>query len=445
MIIEKLEFWNYRCFEHLEIDFDPKLTVIVAPNGAGKTTILDGITVVFGTYLGAFDESKGSGFIGTDIRLVRNSLTGWYEAAPPVKTVAKICTSDKKDISISRQNNSTAPNSKTSIKDAKPLTQLAKMLQEGVRKQEPINLQILTYYGTGRIWKETKLIDLSKSTLSQSRTIGYRDCMNPSSSFKLFAYWFKQLTLSILQAKESEKYATESTTKLLIDLHDAVKSAVDKAISFSGWSDIRYDGRFDEITVSSQDKIVIPVSMVSDGIKSIVSMAADIAFRCVKLNPHLLDKAVEKTKGIVLIDEIDMHLHPQWQQIVVPAFIEAFPNIQFIVTTHSPQVLTTVPPESIRILRENHVEHVTFSLGAQSNDLLYMIQHVDPRPQNIEIVQKLNKYAKLVNHNEWGTQDALKLWSELCDWGGEYEKELRRLEIDVRIREYERSINEKNS
>ena len=80
-------------------------------------------------------------------------------------------------------------------------------------------------------------------------------------------------------------------------------------------------------------------------------MAADLAYRMVRLNPDLGAMAALETPGIVLIDEVDMHLHPSWQQAVVYDVRKAFPNVQFIVTTHSPQVLSTVPAEAIRILR----------------------------------------------------------------------------------------------
>ena len=80
-------------------------------------------------------------------------------------------------------------------------------------------------------------------------------------------------------------------------------------------------------------------------------MAADIAYRMARLNPDLGENVALQTPGVVLIDEVDMHLHPSWQQTVINDLTRAFPLVQFIVTTHSPQLLTSVPPESIRILR----------------------------------------------------------------------------------------------
>ncbi len=73
-----------------------------------------------------------------------------------------------------------------------------------------------------------------------------------------------------------------------------------------------------------------------------LALVGDIAYRCYKLNAHLGEEAPQRTHGIVMIDEVDMHLHPSWQQTVLTDLCSAFPKLQFIVTTHSPQVLSTV-------------------------------------------------------------------------------------------------------
>ena len=109
-------------------------------------------------------------------------------------------------------------------------------------------------------------------------------------------------------------------------------------------------------------------------------MVADLAYRMVRLNPFLGRRAILDTPGIVLIDEIDMHLHPSWQRDSTAGFTKAFPKVQFIVTTHSPQVLGSVPPDSIRVLEWEKefvgVRRVNFSLGATSYQILQDIQNV---------------------------------------------------------------------
>lgn len=189
-------------------------------------------------------------------------------------------------------------------------------------------------------------------------------------------------------------------------------------------------------------------------------MVGDIAHRCIKLNPHLGQEAAQKTPGIVLIDEVDMHLHPRWQQLVLTQLQNAFENIQFIVTTHSPQVLTTVKPECIRALRwmtlpseqaqRNMIQPQTaharvevldgfaFSEGAESQQLLKDILGVDPRPENLTIVQDLHKYLTLIQNDHWDSPEAEALKTKLSAWGHEHEPALIRAEMDIRMRQYRR-------
>ena len=86
----------------------------------------------------------------------------------------------------------------------------------------------------------------------------------------------------------------------------------------------------------------LPLSSLSDGVRNMIALIADIAHRCARLNPHLSEEAARQTPGVLLIDEVDMHLHPRWQQLVVDLLRKAFPSLQIILSTHSPHVLSTV-------------------------------------------------------------------------------------------------------
>jgi len=156
---------------------------------------------------------------------------------------------------------------------------------------------------------------------------------------------------------------------------------------------------------------------LSDGIRNMIGMVADIAFRSTKLNPNLGPYAARETPGVVLIDEVDMHLHPEWQQRVLGTLTEAFPRIQFIVTTHSPQVLTTVQKESIRVIEWKSGKvcittpvHETYA--QESRRTLEDVLNVSSRPP-LDINEKLHRYLQLVEDGNETLQDAVHLRSEL--------------------------------
>src|SRR5262249_37770750 len=153
----------------------------------------------------------------------------------------------------------------------------------------------------------------------------------------------------------------------------------------TGWGNIDWDQDQGCVVAEHGSHGRLPLVALSSGVRNMVALTADLAHRCARLNPALGEDAARDTPGVVLIDEVDLHLHPTWQQKVVALFQNAFPRIQLIVSTHSPQVLSTVNVDSIRLikLRDGHgqVETPQFQTkGVESADVLAAIMGVDPIP-----------------------------------------------------------------
>jgi hypothetical protein len=186
---------------------------------------------------------------------------------------------------------------------------------------------------------------------------------------------------------------------------------------------------------------LLPVSQLSDGIRSVVALVADLAFRCVRLNSFYGQHAPEETNGIVLIDEIEQHLHPGWQQRILPALREAFPRIQFIVTTHSPEVLSTVESRQIRILRDNKCYAAPpGALGAESQRLLQDVLGLkDARPP-IPAVDELKEYLALVDQEQWDSNRAKELRTILDTRYQGYEPSLLEADLHIENRMWEREM-----
>ena len=183
------------------------------------------------------------------------------------------------------------------------------------------------------------------------------------------------------------------------------------------------------------------IEQLSDGYRTTLAMVMDIASRMAEANPDMPDPL--QTEGVVLIDEVDLHLHPGWQQTILLDLMRTFPNIQFIVSTHSPQVVSSVKPECLRVIdwldEQPRLIPVSFSEGAEAQQVLLDVLGVkSPRVEQLEIVQKLKKYQQLVDSNDWDTKDALKLRQTLDEWGADYEPELVRLDVDIRLKSLNR-------
>jgi predicted ATP-binding protein involved in virulence len=177
-----------------------------------------------------------------------------------------------------------------------------------------------------------------------------------------------------------------------------------------------------------------------------LALVIDLARCMAQANPHLGAEAIDAC-GVVLIDEVDLHLHPRWQQRVLPDLLRTFPNIQFIVSTHSPQVLTTVLPNQIVLLERQAAkitaEAVTSSYGAESGRLLQEILGVDQRPpgEQNEFTAMLNRYAEIVSANRGEEDQALELRRRL-DEMSPHDPGLIRLDMEIRRRRVLRRAKE---
>lgn len=142
--------------------------------------------------------------------------------------------------------------------------------------------------------------------------------------------------------------------------------------------------------------------MLSDGYRNMVAMVADIALRAATLNPQFGAEAARATSGLVLIDEIELHLHPKWQREVIPSLRRAFPKMQFIATTHSPQVVASVQRDQVRLFDNNRlIDAELFVEGRASNELLTDVFGVLPRPA--ATARELDELFRLLDLEDYDT------------------------------------------
>lgn len=429
--LERLNLQNYRRFIALEIGFHERLTVVVARNGCGKTAVLDAIAVALGPFIGAFDSGKGVHFATSDVRLARNlnAPIGEMEVQYPLRMEATGLVDGRKETWIREL---ATAKSHTTYGEARSLIDYGKHLQRMVRNNadgnitEPPALPLISYYGTGRLWSEKRLTSGKKSTDAASRMAGYMDCLDSSSRYRIFSDWFERLCRMEFEERESAHKFKEVQSLL-----KAIRSAVDTVLAPSGWTNISFKSSELGIVAEHPSEGTLPVQWLSDGIRNLIGLAADIAHRAVRLNSHLGAEAVRQTSGIVLIDEVDMHLHPEWQQIILSSLLEAFPSIQFIVTTHSPQVLTTVKREHIRLLNADGSATVPDdgTYGAESARVLEEIFGVHSRPQTVESVAILRQYLDLVEGGKASTPEALSLRRDLETTLGKNDPDLHMADI----------------
>lgn len=427
MKLETLQLTNFRRFKHLQVSFHPELTVLAARNGQGKTSVLDAATIVLGPFVGAFDLGKSKAIEHKDARYHSLPEQSDSEQVFPVRLEAQLAGLQQH---IVRELN--GAKGRTTIKDAAELASQGKALMDQVRALEPVPLPLLAYYGSGRLWNAHKNIS-RKSVLSTSRTMGYEDCFSSASSFTQVQQWMTKATYAVLQQQSMEAYQGYT----LADQVRGIQNTVDRVLTNEGWSGFHYSMQHEELAMTHTDLGVLPVSMLSDGVRAMVSLVADMAWRCAKLNPQMGADAQQKTEGIVFIDEVDMHLHPEWQQTVIKALRAAFPNVQFIVTSHSPQVLSTIRRENIRVIQTQADGTATAeapvarTYGEPSGDVLHSVMLVDPQPPVAE-KQDLQRLTELVDQGLYDQPAAVELMQRLTAALGEQHPQLQRLQRSIK-------------
>lgn len=448
MTINYLSLHNFRSFKNFEISFDEKLTVIVAENAVGKTAILDAVAISLGTFIGGFDTGVNKGFSINDARLKiikKNDFgTNTMESSYPILLKAE---GTIKNESIKWERSLSGSKSKTTNTKAKLLRDYAKNLQESVREEKNVTLPIVSYYGTGRLWDKKNLTKKFSSKISRSRLFGYNKALESASTYNEFNKWFTDesrnindiiINMIIKENYVDSKDILEKVKEIKeINQLNQVKKAINECLKTSQWSNISFDSEFKEITVDHPTQGTIPISRLSDGVRNMIAMVSDIAYRCIKLNPHLKDSPYE-TKGIVLIDEVDMHLHPLWQQKVIQSLQNAFGNIQFIMTTHSPQVISSIEGKHIRVIDPNlDVSSPTGTSGAESIRILKDVFGTDARSPENKYTKLLNEYKELVYTDKWSIPRALEIRKKLDEQWQNSEPYLQKIDLYIENKEWE--------
>ncbi|MGL5694554.1 MAG: AAA family ATPase [Peptostreptococcaceae bacterium] len=388
MKINKIDIENFHGFENASFNLDDNFTLFVGENATGKTSILDALAVAIGGFILGIDGIDSRNILPNEVRRkqIEQGKIINLEKQYPVK-ISAIGFCDDKQIKWERSLNS--EKGRTTRTNAKEIIDIAKSKNDMVKKDEECILPVFSYHGTGRLWARTVDTDEDSIFETGSRTLGYKRCLSPASNEKFLKKWLKKMTLVEIQ-EEIEIYQFRAVKRAIEDFISNV--SLDNEII--GKSKVTYSINSDELMITLENGKRLPFNLLSDGYRNVIGMVADIAFRMAVLNPHLEKDAIKKTPGIVLIDEIDLHLHPQWQRKIVSDFKRVFPNIQFVATTHSPFIIQSLDKGELRNLDKQNIEDKFSQYNSMSvEDITEDIMGVD-MPQWSERKNKMYEASK---------------------------------------------------
>lgn len=454
--IGSLTLRNYRCFSACEVRLDPKLTVLVAENGRGKTTILDALSAALEPVVdGLTGVSQWNGIGIHDVRVVRQEGV-MMPVLPTEISATGIIDGEKQTWRLGRSG--VTPHSRNSTKDLKSMRARVQSMRARLesfaseeREMAP-PLPLVAYYGTGRLWAPQRLTRgrLQRDLSALGRLSGYQDCLSSDSSFKTFVAWYGDMAHA---ARSSTSFAARPSEQPVL-LLAAVRQATATVLEPTGWTVLDWDypptsatglpPRGGRLVVEHEDHGRHSLSQLSDGVRNMIALVADVAHRCARLNPQFGEDAPLRTPGVLLVDEVDMHLHPRWQQEVIRLLQRAFPLLQVVVTTHSPQVLSTVDSESIRMISVDEVGIGHLKLpdyqtrGVESADVLARVMGVHGVPR-IEEAEWLSRYRALVQIGHESSAEAAGLWMHLTQHFGEQHPVMHEIGVLKRLQEFKRA------
>lgn len=408
MRIKSLKVENFRGMNDFSLAFDPKVTVIVAPNGIGKSSILSATATLLSWFVARLRRDSGVGHSIRDIDISNGKAFSALQAQVELPLSGTTAT-----WSLVRGR----------VRDRKSdLSELNHALVSYRVDDVDLSLPIIVFYGVTRAVIDVPVRIRTKHTFN--KVDAYDRAFEGHANFRLFFEWFRQREDIENEALAISRYS-DSPFQTDPQL-DAARQAIAQILP--EYKNLRVRRSPLRMTIEKSGA-ELQVDQLSDGEKCYIALVGDIARRLSVASGEGSNPL--QGAGIVLIDEIDLHLHPAWQRQVVPKLTQVFPNIQFIVSTHSPQVIGETVAGSIRALQrgDNGIELSVpqQAYGLNSVALLRSIMgdkgistSVDSQIETIEIEIVSGRIDK-----------AKELLSQLKDQTGGSTEELAGLEADI--------------
>jgi predicted ATP-binding protein involved in virulence len=400
--LHELRVENYRCFEALTFPLEEDSTVLFAENGGGKTALLTAMAMGLAVF------QKGSPkALKLDTRRAPRMRTldekGRREPAGPCTITWTATVGETESVEWSTV---VQPASGRTTKRHQPILEaIEKIRVPGDR------WPLFAWYGVDRMGRGRGRQRPGERT--RDRWEAYTSSLDPNLDDGPLLQWLQDEMLGDVARNrqgEPERFFDKAVMEATVRATPGVANA---------W----YDPVEQSPVVRFDDGHVAPWSELSDGYHVFIALVADIARRAVMLNEIDGADAPARMEGVVLIDELDLHLHPRWQRVALPRLQSAFPRLQFIVTTHSPQVLSSAENRQVRRLFDGKLqEHDVFVQGRDSNAILRELMHTDDRDE--EGARALRELYEAIDREDRSQAD--RLYTELLARWGDRDPELIR-------------------
>ncbi|MFO0574952.1 MAG: AAA family ATPase [Polyangia bacterium] len=404
----KVQIENFRAAEQLNLPLHPRLTVLYGRNASGKTTVLDAVAIGLSAIARRLPMSSED----VEQRLPQfrdaDRHTRWRQGKREEKAKRISVSlwgqpqergSDPLHWLVGRPWASRGP--EVADREDPQLQPYLDAVNEALRTGDTtIAMPVFAYYGVERAVSERAKEDARPPKESPSRPAGLEGALHAAAQFEKAAQWFRGMEdIEVRRQREKRDYEHPALA--------AVRAAIAAAVKTPDGSYVR-NLRVDADTSKLRIDFVrsngavenLEIGQLSDGFRTHLALVLDLARRMAQCNPSP-DEQMERdgfglrSNAVVLIDEVDLHLHPAWQQTVLPGLLEAFPRAQFIVTTHSVLTLGSIQDAQLFFMDGSHAESVAAPFGKDASLILREYQGTVPRAAAVE--DRINDIKSLLD------------------------------------------------
>ena len=388
MRVTRLELANARAIRAAEFNFSPGFNLIVGVNGVGKTTVLDALGACLSRVIRAMYglTSGNKGFGTDDVRIGADALSSTCGVMHGISKCPTYVT-----VRCGAKDSGTPPDVDLDSGGAL-LAVLFASRRASVSKRAPLKTQ-----AAGGI----------RSAVAQAlanRELNVREC----------AEW--------MYARQKIGLENPAVNHLLVELERTVSTIL------PGYYNLRAKGAEHPELLIDHGGTPLNISQLSDGERSVFAMVFDLTRRLVQANPLMISPTTE-AEAVVLIDELELHLHPKWQRHIITKLGKAFPKCQFIATTHSPQIIGELDPDRIHIISDGKVYSPTHSYGIDSNRVLRDIMNAESRTGDMQ--DKMDRISRQIDEDKF--KDARNSLRSMAAILGEDDPDVVRLNTLISI------------
>ncbi len=388
MQVKEIKIENYKGIVDAHVAFDDRMNVFVGSNGAGKTSLLEAIGYCLGRFINRFG---GNSVPSMDIAKIINYDSDYFFLQLIVTNFTDIYSETNIDIPVVfHYGNKLKYTTEEKIKENNRtvLTPNTKLFKEAVDSKNNLAIPIIKFYPAKREVFVSNKKQFHSSVYKVPQLGTWDNFKDQTNSYTKFFNWFIERQFVELKLKVEAK-----NFKLVDSQLDGVRRTLQEAFKILRGK--KYEITTDKKPAKGRNSAVdilvfkdletkksIPIESQSDGEKTIIALISDIAYNLIIANRNTEQDELMNGKGVVLIDEIEAHLHPKWQREIIPLLTKLFPNIQFFITTHSPQVVASVSSDNVFMCEDFKFNKInTKSKGTDTNTLLETVFGADARPK----------------------------------------------------------------